>query len=453
MPAKFETTLAKVDGIPNKANAALLREFLQYLRENGSSERHQHNQLKAMIPYALFAGKTSLLTVKRKEQITAFLDKRIKSEQEDPEKKWITTWNDYSNRLKFFFRWLHNQRGKEDIIPTSEWETPSFARIRHKKTKRLSPYSETEIWDLDELLSILPYERQKRNKAALTMFWDLDARNHEVTMLKIKNIRLRERYGEGSIPDEAKTGCGPILLTVSFPYVRDWLNEHPLRNDPEARIICNFRTGGPMQPENMWNMTHALKNRIARMLKAGEITDEKERQRLEYLLATKKWNPYCIRHSALTHDADYLPEFALRKKARWSMSSDQPKRYLKRKWSQDMKMTILSHNGIIDEKEARPRRQVLDCSRCRHVNALENKACSKCGYPLSQEALDEIKAEEQKRVRDLEEELKATREENDRRFKHVMWLIQQNPKLANVKPEELEKLKPESADNSGRAHT
>jgi len=33
---------------------------------------------------------------------------------------------------------------------------------------------------------------------------------------------------EGEIPHEAKTGTGPILLTCSFPYVRDWLNEHPL---------------------------------------------------------------------------------------------------------------------------------------------------------------------------------------------------------------------------------
>jgi hypothetical protein len=68
-----------------------------------------------------------------------------------------------------------------------------------------------------------------RNKAALTLFWDLDARNHEVTLLKIKHIRLHERYGEGEIPYDSKTGGGPILLTCSFPYVRDWLNEHHLR--------------------------------------------------------------------------------------------------------------------------------------------------------------------------------------------------------------------------------
>jgi integrase/recombinase XerD len=88
--------------------------------------------------------------------------------------------------IKHFFRWIYNQRGKEELVPTPEWDTPQFVQIKKKKTKRLSPYSETEIWDKDELLTVIKYQPYLRNKAALTLFWDLDARNHEVTMLKIK---------------------------------------------------------------------------------------------------------------------------------------------------------------------------------------------------------------------------------------------------------------------------
>ena len=73
---------------------------------------------------------------------------------------------------------------------------------------------ETEVLERDEILFVLKYEPYIRNKAPLTLFWDLDARNHEVTLLKIKHIRLKERYGEGEIPHEAKTGTGLILLTI-----------------------------------------------------------------------------------------------------------------------------------------------------------------------------------------------------------------------------------------------
>jgi hypothetical protein len=175
---------------------------------------------------------------------------------------------------------------------------------------------------------LVKYEPYARNKAALTLFWDLDARNHEITLLKIKNIRLRENYGEGDIPYQAKTGSGPILLTCSFPYVRDWLNEHPFKNSPEASLICSLVNGSPVQPEAMWTMMKQLRERIIHMLESGSIADENERQKLEYLLRTKKWNPYCIRHSAITSDSDYLSGYGLNKKVRWSMNSKQPSRYI-----------------------------------------------------------------------------------------------------------------------------
>jgi integrase/recombinase XerD len=204
---------------------------------------------------------TTFFDIKRTEQIIKFLDTKIKTIEEDPDARWITTWNHYLSHIKYFFRWLYNAYSKKnsessnaDVNNTHyhyttsyyDWQTPSFIQIRKKKTKRTSPYLETELWERDELLCILKYEPSKRNKAALALFWDLDARNHEVILLKIKHIRLKERYGEGEIPHEAKTGTGRILLTCSFPYVRDWLNEHPVRNESNARLICNSYTGGPI---------------------------------------------------------------------------------------------------------------------------------------------------------------------------------------------------------------
>jgi integrase/recombinase XerD len=56
----------------------------------------------------------------------------------------------------------------------------------------------------------------QRNHAFARIYLDLplflDTRNHEVTMLKIKNVRLCDKYGEGEVPYEAKTGSGPVLL-------------------------------------------------------------------------------------------------------------------------------------------------------------------------------------------------------------------------------------------------
>ena len=94
-----------------------------------------------------------------------------------------------SSPNKALFTWPYNQKDvesnglvKRENLTQQDWRTPNFVRIREKRSKHITPYLETELWGCDELLSIIKYEPYKRNKAALALFWDLDARNHEVTI-------------------------------------------------------------------------------------------------------------------------------------------------------------------------------------------------------------------------------------------------------------------------------
>jgi hypothetical protein len=125
------------------------------MKNNGASERHQNNNLKVVIAFAKFLGKDfSFYNIQTKEQIIAFLDTKVKNSEIDPGKRWITTWNHNLHRIKHFLRWLYNyeDKGEKQRIEQSEWETPSFARIKEKKTKRVSLYSETELWERDDIL-------------------------------------------------------------------------------------------------------------------------------------------------------------------------------------------------------------------------------------------------------------------------------------------------------------
>jgi integrase/recombinase XerD len=207
-----------------------------------------------------------------------------------------------------------------------------------------SPYSENQIWEREDLLTVV--EPEIRNKAIFTLLWDLDARNHEITALRIGDIRFHERYAEGEIPYNTKTGVGPFLLACSFPYVRDWLNKHPFKNTAGARLICNLQNGAPIKPDSLCTVMKQLRHRIIRMLECEMISNFEEKQKLEYLLRTKKWNPYCLRHTAITYDSDYLPEYAVKKKARWSMNSRQGSRYIKSRMGGELKRAILAQNGI-----------------------------------------------------------------------------------------------------------
>ena len=171
--------------------------------------------------------------------------------------------------------------------------------------------------------------------------------------------------------------------------------------------------------------------RIVRLIESGSIIDNKESHRLQYLVNNKRWNPYCIRHSAITADSDFLPEYALKKKVRWSMNSKQGSRLIKSRLGNDLKQKILIHSGIVPPAELERRPSVLSCPRCSLINAVENKYCSKCAYPLIPSAFEEIKLSEEMKIRDLENkyenDMKSMRQELNQKFGEMMELIRTKP--------------------------
>jgi hypothetical protein len=143
MPAKLQTTVAKISTIPNAKNSTLVKEYYEYMIQNGSSERHINNQVKAAIAYSISLGsKRTLCNVRNSKQILEFLDSKVKDQQIDPDKKWITTWN-YLHRIKRLFRWLHKQQGKKRNIPEEElkpWADKVKQIRKDPEAKRLRVY-------------------------------------------------------------------------------------------------------------------------------------------------------------------------------------------------------------------------------------------------------------------------------------------------------------------------
>jgi integrase/recombinase XerD len=110
MTMKLSTTLRHVNTIPQSVNTEILKEFHEYLKEIETSENDQNQNLKQITVFARFLGEKTFYNIKMREEIVAFLNTKVKDIKLDPDKKWITTWNDYLWRIKYFFRWFHNYR-------------------------------------------------------------------------------------------------------------------------------------------------------------------------------------------------------------------------------------------------------------------------------------------------------------------------------------------------------
>lgn len=105
---------------------------------------------------------------------------------------------------------------------------------------------------------------------------------------------------------------------------------------------------------------------------------------------------------------------------------------------EQLKKEILARNGIISSEEIKIKPLVTNCPRCDLVNQLENKYCSKCSYPLKSEVYDEIKLQEEIKLKTLEsqykQDLKLIKDEMNQKFEHICMLIQKDPKLSLIKP-------------------
>ena len=68
---------------------------------------------------------------------------------------------------------------------------------------------------------------------------DLSARPHEILNLKIKDIVFKtagnKQYAEVLV--NGKTGSRHIPLIQSIPYVKEWLSNHPSRNNPNSPFL------------------------------------------------------------------------------------------------------------------------------------------------------------------------------------------------------------------------
>jgi integrase/recombinase XerD len=110
MPVKLETTIRNIKLIENCKNAELIVRFYNYLKSINTSECYQNQNIKALINFSKFLGPNKdFHEISKREEILEFLDTKMKSKEADPDQKWMRTWNDYLQRIKYFFRWIYNE--------------------------------------------------------------------------------------------------------------------------------------------------------------------------------------------------------------------------------------------------------------------------------------------------------------------------------------------------------
>ena len=330
-----------------------------------------------------------------REDIVSYLNSLRKPDELDPLHKWIGTYNSRVRNLIRFFKWLynstkaHNQRPKPKLLS-------NVPQIRRKET---SIYKPSDLWTLEDDLTFLKWCPNKRDRCYHAISRDLSARPQEILDLKIKDIVIKnvgtKQYAEVLV--NGKTGSRHLPLIDSLPYVKEWLDQHPQRNNKNAYLICTLirnNVGSRLTRDGLLHIyTRHYKEKYFPMLLRSSTISNEDKQKIRDLLR-KPWNLYIRRHSSLTQKSKYLKEHILRQHAGWSPRSQMHLKYV-HYFGNESSESILQEYGILpkDNQEAdvlRPKQ----CPNCQEYNRPDQKFCVKCRLVLSVEAFQDTLEEQ-----------------------------------------------------------
>jgi integrase/recombinase XerD len=357
--------------------------------EINPSNNYRNINLNTLTKLSRF-HKYKAFTKMKREDILAYLNSLRKSDEMDSLHKWIGTYNLHLGNMTRFFKWLYNptleprQRSKPELLN-------NIPKLRRKET---SIYKPSDLWTIEDDLVFLKWCPNKRDRCYHAISRDLSARPHEILDLKIKDIVFRQvgnkQYAEVLV--NGKTGTRHLPLIDSLPYVKEWLDQHPQRNNKNAYLICTLyrsNVGGKLTRTGLLNLyTKQYKETyFPRLLKEPTISKE-DKHKIEGLLR-KPWNLYIRRHSSLTQKSKFLKEHILRQHAGWTPNSNMHLKYV-HYFGNESSESILQEYGILPKDNQKT--DVLrpkQCPNCQEPNRLDQKFCMKCKLVLTYEAWNE----------------------------------------------------------------
>jgi site-specific recombinase XerD len=268
------------------------------------------------------------------------------------------TKHDYKVILKKFYKWL---RGNEDFPTEVKWIKTTMKNNRQKLPE--------ELLTEEEVKKLIESANEPRDRALVSVLYESGCRIGELLSLKIKEIDF-DKYG-ALLSVIGKTGSRRVRIVASSPYLAEWINKHPMKDNPDAPLwIRKDYTNKLLSYERVKVILIHLKK------KSG---------------IKKKVNPHNFRHSRATFLANFLTEAQLKEMFGWTQSSDMASIYVHLS-GRDVDNALLRTYGIEqDEKnghesELKPK----ECIRCKQVNPVTNKFCSMCGMVLNEKTIVEV---------------------------------------------------------------
>ncbi len=273
----------------------------------------------------------------------------------------LSEWTKYTYLMMFkgFCRWLNKEKGLSLDV--------EIIKPKEPKNSLMPEYLITE----EEFNKLFNGTDDLQMRVLLGLLYESGCRIGEILSLKIQNVSFNQ-YGARLLV-HGKTGQRVVPIIWFANLLRQFLEVHPLKDDPEAPLWFWEDKEGNIKPMRY----EQFRARLKRLCKRVGI-----KKRIWFHL---------FRHSRLTQLAKDLPEQVLKQISGWVPDSRMAKVYMHLSQKDVEEKLLANVYGIKIEKEEE---KVKICPKCGEVNSYVLRICQRCRTPLDSKELIETELRE-----------------------------------------------------------
>lgn len=286
------------------------------------------------------------------------------------------------------------------FLKWADMDGSSLQRDRLRLPKMEESVTPEDLYTKEELDCIFKALAGSRDRAMVKVLWEAALRAGELLSMKIENLRfwsenIANAEGEevnrefASIIVSGKTKTRELLLELSVPELRKWINEHPLGEEGKGPVWISRRRGNiVIGYDQLFQVVKTALGRVG--------------------FNDKKRIIHMFRHTRITelYAAGFRGQ-SLSHFAGWTKSSNMENVYAHLSttdMNNEYRAKVLGHETI---ETPRPKVTLATCLKCGHKNPHGTSICDGCNTPLivNQAKIEEI-LEEQGKTAELEERVK-----------------------------------------------
>ena len=266
----------------------------------------------------------------------------------------------YKVIIKKFYKWLEfgdEYKNRTEYPQLVSWIRSSLRKNEQPRIKA------SDILTEEEVKKLIDAADHSRDRAFISMLYELGARIGEIGSLRIKEV-TRDKHGY--IADlEGKTGHRTPRIVISDPHVTHWLSVHPLRDKPDAPLWV--RVGHRDKEQRMGY--GAFRELVLKLVTRAGIK--------------KRVYHHLFRHTRVTHllANKQINEAQAKVYFGWVPDSKMLSEY-SHLISSDVNEAILAMHGIKTDEKKESLFKPKQCPRCLAINSKDARFCQKCSSIL-----------------------------------------------------------------------